>query len=170
MLSFVLGFITGITSLIVYANFQVKKSEKIEDKEINKMKKDIDLVLSVKERFNEVTKITEQQMALLSGAERPSASALHSKHQNSIVGELKKLEEKKVAIFRSILVDGLDPKLNIMVDGKPTTMKMSEAVSLYDSHQKLPLKTETNTSRGNLRLITNEDCNVSSKEESIKET
>lgn len=164
MLYFILGFISGIASLVLYAHIKVTKREKEEDLGVDKMKKDVDLLVSVRARFLEVQKITDQQMSLLSGAERPSASALHSKHQNSIIGELKKLEEEKIAIFRSILQDGLDPNLSMIVDGKPSTMKMSEAVSLYESNQKQVVKTETNIPRSNLRLVINEDDNVGSKE------
>jgi hypothetical protein len=164
-----IGFVMGFLLLIIYAHHVVKNIDKNDRDdfivETEKVKKDIDKILSIRERFARASKITDEQMSLLSGVERPSASALHSKHQNSIISELKKLEEQKMDIFRSILKDGVDPNLSIMVDGKPTTMKMSEAVSLYESHNKPYDKTDTKNTRSNLRLITNEANDGSSQEE-----
>lgn len=160
----IIGFVFGIVAVVIYASIQVKNMNLKEDKLIDNMKSEIDLVLSVKKRFTEITEITDRQMDLMSGAERPSASALHSKHQNGIISELKKLEEQKMTIFKSILQDGLDPNLSIMVDGKPTVMKMSEAVSMYETNQERSDNTESKIPRVKLRLITNEEANVSRQE------
>lgn len=165
--SFLLGIVFGFIATITAAYLTFKHLDK-QQSEVDKVKKDIKLIASIKKRFSTVSEITNQQMELLSRTERPSASALHSKHQNGIIGEIKRLEEEKISIFRSILKDGLDPNLSIIIDGKVTTMKMSEAVSLYESNQSPTIKTETKSTRGKLHLVINEDKDVGGSEEDKK--
>ncbi len=158
--SFLFGVAVGVMGLYVFALYKLNSYSRRSDKVIDELRKDVDLALSVKQRFSRVSEITNEQMDLLASAERPSASAAHSKHQNGIVGKLKKLEEEKIAIFRSILKDGLDPKLSVVIAGKPTTMKMSEAVSLYDTHKEpSDIKTESKPSR-KLRLVSDTEAPV----------
>jgi hypothetical protein len=157
-----LGAVIGsLFTLIIFAIMGTHLSKKYDNEtDLKDTISDIELMGSVKYRFSKVTEITERQLELVSRTERPSASAAHSRHKNSIVGELKSLEQEKIEIFRSILKDGIDPKLQIVIDGKPSTMKMSEAVELFDSNngggssnQHVP-QTESSTLRNNgLRLV-----------------
>lgn len=165
MILFLVGFVSGVVSTLLYASYKVAQYNKKDDKLIEGIKKDLDLAVSVKKRFARVTQITSEQMELLANAERPSASATHSKYQNSIVSELKKLEKEKMDIFRSILKDGVDPKLSVIADGKPTVMKMSEAVSLYDSHQSPSDFSDSKNPRVRLRLVRQEDMDVQDSKE-----
>lgn len=164
---FVFGMITGASLILLILGIVGSHLSKRYDNEtdLKDTIKDIELMGSVKYRFTRVTEITDRQLELVTRAERPSASAAHSRHKNSIIGELKALEQEKIEIFRSILADGIDPKLSIVIDGKPSTMKMSEAVALYDTNagnapSAPQSKTETNTPRNNgLKLVHNQESN-----------
>lgn len=161
--AFFLGMVAGALVLLAALLSYSGELSKKEDVALKKTLKDIELMGSVKYRFSKVNEITEQQLALISRAERPSASAAHSRSKNDIVGQIKALEEEKISIFRSILKDGIDPKLQMIVDGKPQTILMSEAVAAHDGTIPYPdSKTEPKTARNNgLRLIQHsEDSNA----------
>ncbi len=165
ILVFGFGMVAGVFLTILCMTLYGDHLAKKEGDSFKKTLKDIELMGSVKYRFTKVNEITEQQLNLIGRAERPSASAAHSRSKNDIVGQIKALEEEKISIFRSILKDGIDPKLQIIVDGKPQTIKMSEAVAMHDGTQAYPeSKTEPMKPRNNgLRLIqSSEDSNAKS--------
>ncbi len=166
--AFFLGIVAGaaVTTLagLIYGTSLAKQ----EDVKVKEAMKNVELLGSVKYRFTKVNEITEAQLNLINQAERPSASASHSKHKNDIVGQIKALEEEKIEIFRSILKDGVDPKLSIMTDGKMQSIRMSEAVAMHDGTQTYPVSnTEPSKPHKNgLRLVTtSEDVNESSNPE-----
>lgn len=161
---FCAGFITGVITLLITAIIFGLRQQKEDDRDLKKIMKEVELMGSVKYRFAKANEITEQQLDLVSQAERPSASASHSRHKNDIIRRLKQLEEEKIDLFRSILKDGVDPVLSIVIDGVPTTMKMSEAVDIHDNNQDRPMipekKTDTITPKNRaLKLVTEERSN-----------
>ena len=153
-LAFLLGIVATTAVLWI-----ITGSSKNDKRRVRDAIKDIELIGSVKYRFTKVTEITERQMDLIASTERPSANASHSRHKNSILGELKALEQEKIDIFKSILSDGIDPQLSVSVDGQPQNMRMSEAVALFEggdtSNPHIPQqKTESKSPRTNgLKLI-----------------
>jgi hypothetical protein len=156
--AFFLGMLAGALILLLAGLVYGGEISKKEDAALKKSLKDIELMGSVKYRFTKVNEITEQQLNLISRAERPSASAAHSRSKNDIIGQIKALEEEKMVLFRSILKDGIDPKLQMIVDGKPQTILMSEAVAAHDGTIPYPdSKTEPKTVERKLHLIKEPD-------------
>lgn len=154
---FVLGVVVAsIVWMIVLSDLEQRK--KIDSK---KLYRDIELIGSVKYRFTKVNEITEKQLELVSRTDRPSASAAHSRNKNNIVSEIKALEEEKMDIFRSILNDGIDPNLQMIIDGQPQTIKMSEAVAMHENNYATSsIKTESKKPRKNpLKLVANREDN-----------
>jgi hypothetical protein len=165
---FFIGFCLGIGCTLVAGMIWGSHITKDEKQSTDKLIKNIELMGSVKYRFTRVNEITEQQLNLIGRAERPSASAAHSRSKNDIVGQIKALEEEKIEIFRSILKDGLDPKLQIMIEGKPQIIKMSEAVAMHDGTMEYPQpETDPIKPRNNgLKLVHNiEEVHESSNPE-----
>lgn len=158
-LIFIIGFLSGAGTLLAAAILVGLKQQKSDDKDLKKILKDVELMGSVKYRFAKANEITEAQLDLVSQAERPSASAAHSRHKNDIIRRLKQLEEEKIDLFRSILKDGVDPVLSVMIDGVQQTIKMSEAVMMHENNHEGPApvveKTETITPKNRtLKLVT----------------
>lgn len=159
----IVGFILGICFTLVVMGIlgaHLENKDRTDNKAVRDAIKDVELIGSIKYRFAKVTEITERQMQLISNTERPSASAAHSRHKNSIMGELKALEQEKIEIFKSILSDGVDPQLSIVVDGQPQNMKMSEAVALFEGGTVAsdpPRKTEPKSPKNGLRLVHNKE-------------
>jgi hypothetical protein len=153
------GVLTGIAIIVLLLGIISSRVDKSDKTSTDEVIKNIELMGSIKYRFAKAQEITEQQLNLISQADRPSASAAHSKHKNDLIRRLKDMESEKVAIFRTILADGVDPNLTIMVDGEPTHIKMSEAVLMHDNGEAYPpSKTETKSPQKNgLRLVHNEE-------------
>lgn len=121
---------------------------------INTSHKRAELLGSVKERFKEFRKLTDTQKDLLGQINQPSANASHSKFKNTIVRELKDIEEKKKEILESILNDGIDVHIS-MIDMNGETSKILISKFLKE-HSSSSEKTESNIPhkvKGNLRLI-----------------
>src|SRR6185369_8368026 len=119
MIASLIMFLLGMATMFLIVMIIGEAGAGTGNKKIKDAIKDIELVGSIKYRFAQVTEITSRQMDLISSVDRPSASAAHSRHKNSIAGELKALEQQKIDIFKSILADGVDPQLSIVVDGQP---------------------------------------------------
>jgi hypothetical protein len=116
---------------------------------------------SIKERFKQFTALSDQQQQLASHVYAPSASASHSKHKNSIITQIKSIEEEKRAILKTILDDGFDATiLMIDGDGNKTKKKISEILADNPTGSTDVGKTDPKTPRNNvskLRLVTNEE-------------
>lgn len=150
------GLIIARSIVVVLDQFLInKKSPKIDT---DKMIKNIELLGSIKYRVTQISNITDRQIELASRTERPSASAAHSRYKNDIVGELKSLEEDKITIYRSILKDGIDPELQMIMGGELKTLKMSEVIAIHDGKTD-NLKTDPIKSRNNgLHLVTKNEA------------
>lgn len=83
-------------------------------------------------KFDEIDKLTKEQMDLFGAHDVPSASASHSKHKNSIAKRIKELEEQKHVIMRELLQEGIDPVITILdaQSGEPKKVRMSEALDI----------------------------------------
>lgn len=162
-----IGFMCGAISTVLAGLAWGSSLSKKDEKKLKESASKLELMGSVKYRFTQVNEITERQLSIVSQAERPSASAAHSRYKNDMAGLLKSLEEEKMNIFRSILKDGIDPNLTIMIDGESKKIRMSEAVAQHDGTSATPVKTEPSKPKNNgLRLITpDEDSNASEDRE-----
>ena len=133
------GFIMGVLSTILYCLHKVKKLgiaegedelNKIAEKMKEKVNEARTRINSVKDRLGEVYSISKRQQDLQAALDMPSTNALHSRHKNGIVAELKELEEQKYNILQSILKDGFDPLINVInEDNTKEEMKLSQFVA-----------------------------------------
>ena len=101
---------------------QVKDNRLLEEakasmKGIEEALSDLETMTSVKERFKQVDEIIQEQLGLMSSIDGPSRGASHSKYKSEIARRIKKLEENKLAIYKTILADGVDPTLTAIIDG-----------------------------------------------------
>lgn len=132
LLGFVAGLITAVFLIIGYGVYKYKQLTKARDKIIGELQKsatEIEKGLkNVTARLNRVREITEHQMNLLGQIDQPSKNALHSKYKNDLNHEVKKLEEEKNKILKSILKDGYDPTLTLLTE---TNQKESIKLSQY---------------------------------------
>lgn len=94
------------------------------------------------QRINEISKI---QMDFMGALDRPNASAAHARHKNSIVSQVKALEEEKVTIFKSILKEGADPMLSVVINGETKSLRASELLPILEGKDELPADTTPQT-------------------------
>lgn len=121
---FLIGFFAGSGTFMM---FILHLEKKITDKQ----KKDIVDKFAKKEsidsKLKRVKEITAEQLDLQGHASGPQKNALHGRHKNGIIGQIKALEEEKNEILRSILRAGHDPSLTTMDEtGTVHQMKLSE--------------------------------------------
>jgi hypothetical protein len=84
--------------------------------------------------LDRLQEISKEQIDCINSIDRPSASAAHSRYKNTVVSQIKQLEEEKEKLLRGILARGFDPLLSIiMTDGQTKSMKVSEIVSMLES-------------------------------------
>lgn len=84
-------------------------------------------------RLTRISDITKQQLELSSQIDMPQKSAMHGKYRNQVIGELKKLEEEKHDIFRSLLKDKLDVTISYIDEsGKTVAAKLSEYMTKHN--------------------------------------
>lgn len=133
-LGFVLGAVVGIFAFIAWSFYQVRKLKDAKDKLLENLKSKLmeqdGKRQSIIERLKKAQAITEQQLDIRAAADQPSKNALHSRYKNGLIGDLKKLEEEKVAILQSILDDGFDPLINAVDEnGNKQELPLSHFVS-----------------------------------------
>lgn len=160
--SFVLGGLTF--TIVLFALVMLAAPKPMSKDQTRKAIEDIELLGSIKYRMKLVNELTTSQMDLIGQLDRPAASATHARHKNSIIAQLKEIEEQKTDIFRSIVDDGVDPIITAydLNSGEPKEMRMSEALDIRSTETPQP-ETDPKNPRDNgtnLRLIKNEDDNA----------
>lgn len=123
--TFVLGFIVGFISMVSVVYFIGRGAIK---KKLGKsLFSNNDVVAeSVLSRLKEVRDITERQLDLQSKTDRPQKNALDGKYKNSLMAEIKELEEQKFTLLKSIIDDGFDPTVKtIGLTGELEDVKLS---------------------------------------------
>ncbi len=94
-------------------------------------------------RLDRAMAIVQEQAALVGQLDSPSKSASHSKHKNSIVRQIKQLEEEKVKLLREVLDSGFDPDVTVIDEKRE---KQSMKLSTYlekQGHSPTPDPTPT---------------------------
>lgn len=125
------AFGAGVTATIYYGVYLLKKSEDKRQAGLNELRAKATeaetAINTVKVKLKKISELTEQQLDLAANVNRPSASALHSRHKNGLNGQIKELEEQKLVLFKSILNDDkFDPTITIMTaDNQKESMKLS---------------------------------------------
>lgn len=106
-----------------------------------------DRTASLQERMKRVKEITNEQLDLNRQVDGPQKNGLDGKHKNGLINKMKRLDEEKNDILRSILLDGYDPELTTMdTSGVVTYMKLSEYMALMGIKME-PKKPKSSTSR-----------------------
>ena len=150
LIGFIVGFLIVIGLSLHYGRKAAMKKKKEEAEEFvdqfEDMVRKIKGQLSIQERLTKVKEITARQLELRAQSDGPLKSSLHGKYRNSLINEMKSLEQEKNDILRSILKDGLDPELSVMDEvGGTTTMKLSEYMAYIDLYADEPKsKTRSN--------------------------
>jgi hypothetical protein len=162
---FFIGFLVA-SACYALLSFLVPSAGQISKDKIKDVLDKAELLGSLKYRFKVIDGFTKEQLDLITHAERPSASAAHSKHKNQIISRLKELEGRKAEVMQSILDDGLDPVITMQTPEGPKNIKMSEALQLQKSAESMPAKSDPinprKSSVSHLRLVKNEDNNDTS--------
>lgn len=119
----------------------------------------LELIGSIKYRAKKAVEIFQLQQDLLGSLDQPSKNATYSRNKNTILSQIKELEEQKMDIYRSILADGVDSDMTVMTStGEKKTMKLSEVIKLHDSGTQVPPPPQTDsqsTSAKVIKLVTN---------------
>lgn len=139
----IIGLVCGFVGILAIGNYLAKedkaKSKKALDELTNKLKAQTEqfrqdnkvYTESVKPRLERASQISILQADLIAAAQQPSKNALHSKHKNGLIGEIKDLEEEKTSILRSILNDGFNPDITAtMEDGTRKMMPLKEYMEM----------------------------------------
>lgn len=137
----VLGYTLGVASILAYGLYMLRKYDKKRQKfaeVLAKEAKDIAVKAeSARDRINKAFDISQQQFDIMSGMEGPQSGPLHGKHKQTMNSELKRLEEEKIAILKSVLNDGYDPKFVIINDrGEKESIKLSEFINRHTLNEK----------------------------------
>jgi hypothetical protein len=135
-------------------------------KELAEAVKDLELIGSIKSRFKDADELVHEQLDLMGALDAPSSGASHSKHKGELITRIKQIEAEKLAIYKTILADGINPTLTAVIDGDATDMKLSDAVhemeSALEKVSPLPQKTDSKKPRENfLKLVKSENVNES---------
>lgn len=122
--AFVLGFLFGVSSVLgVIFHLGGKSLQKKKEELKERVKK----AESIESRMKRVKEITNEQVELAQRADGPQKNSLDGKYKNGIIREMKRLDEEKNNILKSILTDGHDPELTTIDEaGVVSRMKLSE--------------------------------------------
>lgn len=122
--AFVLGFLLGMGSVIGIVYHLGSKSL---EKKKAELKERVKKAESIESRMKRVKEITAEQVDLAQRADGPQKNSLDGKYKNGIIREMKRLDEEKNDILKSILTDGHDPELTTIDEaGVVSKMKLSE--------------------------------------------
>jgi hypothetical protein len=120
LLGFVLGMLVSSVIFVGYGYYTLRKMKKLKDKILDDLKNKLTEQDSKRDsiiaRLKQAQAITEQQLDIRAATDEPSKNALHSRYKNGLIGDIKKLEEEKIAILKSILEDGFDPLISVRED------------------------------------------------------
>lgn len=122
--AFMLGILVGTGGMTAFVMYLGNKGLKEKKAKLEAVKKTAE---SLEKRMKRVREITKEQVDLANRADGPQKNSLDGKYKNGLIGQIKKLEEERNDIMRSILKDGFDPELTTMDEiGVVTKMKLSE--------------------------------------------
>jgi len=169
----IVGVIVGILINNEYRKFNINSLLKTVKKELMKAYEAGVKYGAVQLKIQRINEISKIQIDYMSSLNRPNASAAHARHKNSLVSQVKALEEEKIALFKSMLEDGADPLLTVAIDGTTKSMKASELLPILESgytpQDETPqIKTDSNSpvsARTKLHVVkfTQENTDDSSK-------
>jgi hypothetical protein len=118
---FLIGFLIGGGTFMSYGLYQVEKSKKAKKKLLEdlqaKTQEMEQKTSAIKERLVRASRIAQTQMELRAQAEMPSKNGLHSQYKNGLASEINELEREKLAILRTILSDGFNPMITVILEG-----------------------------------------------------
>lgn len=120
---FFLGIVAGHAFTLLWFVYLAMKSPKKTSATSNKP--------TVNERMKRIKEITNEQLDLTRQVDGPQKNGLDGRHKNGMIGKIKRLDEEKNELLKSILLDGYDPELSTVDNaGVVTHMKLSEYMVL----------------------------------------
>ena len=125
-------FVSGMISMLLIEKLATSQGKVDRMKAIEQLKK----VGTLEYRFDELDELTLKQIDLMDRLEESTG-----KNAEIINDKIQYIEQKKVDIFRSLLKDGLDPKISIVTaSGSIEKMPLSKALEHlgYNSHEPEP--------------------------------
>ncbi len=137
------GFISGLIAMagvVFHIGNKALNSGKKRAKELAKQIQSEDVVQAALEpRMARIKDIAKMQMDMQAAHDGPQRNAMDGKYKNSLMRQMKELEEEKVTILNSIVKDGFDPDVNVVKeDGTSHVVKLSEFLAGYDSKGYVP--------------------------------
>jgi len=155
----IVGSMLGLIISNTLQSLEVKQVLKIVKKELARAYEEGVKFGVVQLKIDRINEISKEQAKYMGSLDQPSASAAHSRHKNSIVSQIKALEQEKIELFSSILDSGADPMLKVAIDGEVKNLRASELLP-YLKSEKTPSytpqsKTDSNTpgSTRTLRIV-----------------
>jgi hypothetical protein len=137
--AYIIGLISGMLIMLSFAVYYGGKIAKRKRSIVDRFSKELNNSInkmagnsssktnkSVSERLEKVRKITNNQLDMQSQVERPQKNALDGKYKNNMNKEVKRLEEEKKDILMSILKDGFDPMISVMMEDGVESMPLSD--------------------------------------------
>lgn len=130
IMSFICGAGFSLLGIMLFGLSRLKKLDAKRKEFAQQIANKDKITSSVSDRINQALDICERQFDIMSGLEGPQNGPMHGKHKQVMGAELKRLEEEKMTIFRSILADGFDPSLGVINEmGEKESIKLSEFVN-----------------------------------------
>jgi hypothetical protein len=145
------GICIGATATQIIFNRAFQKVRKSYEKYVTDIEQRIrdeypavQKIFDAQKKLDEAMKISRDQLELMTAAERPSASASHSRYKNEIVHKLKSMEEQKTTLLKEVLDAGYNPTVTAFMDGKKEEIKLSDYLARSNPETFSPSdKTET---------------------------
>jgi hypothetical protein len=111
----IVGFLVGVVFFLITLYFLggsvIKKSK-------------------VYKKLSQVKDIIEKQNSLNAQISMPQKNSLDGKYKNTLISEIKLLEEEKLKLLKSILDDGYDPTISTLdSSGVVSNIKLSDLIS-----------------------------------------
>jgi hypothetical protein len=132
-LGVIVGVLVGILISGEFQRFNISNLLKTFKKELLRAYEEGVKYGAVQLKIERINEISKTQIDYMGSLERPNASAAHARHKNSLVSQVKALEEEKIALFKSMLEGGVDPLLTVMIDGATKNIRASELLPMIES-------------------------------------
>ena len=170
LMVFIFGVLVGMILMCIIGAIMAHGESKRLKKQIDKADKEMEQMLlrvrgqakieqSAKQRFKEISTLTNEQVTIMGQLDQPSKGASHSKWKRDAINRLKEIEQEKKDILQSLLNDNIDPLVTVYIDGEYKKIKISELLSseTYQKFTETPYTDTKNHRDSLLRLVKDED-------------
>ena len=148
-LVYAICFISGMITMLLIDKVASSRGREARVKAIAQLKK----VGTLEYRFDELDQLTLKQIDLMD-----RLGVASGKNLEIINDKIQYIEQKKVDIFRSLLKDGLDPKISIVTaDGSIEKMPLSAALEHLGYNETASTLSETPKKKSPVFTIVKDD-------------